>query len=127
MAKKQKPPQAETIEKLSFEDSLEQLEQIVGQLEEGQIGLNEAIERYEQGAKHLKHCRRLLERAEQKIELLSGVDAEGNAVAEPFDEEEIPLEKKAEARGRRRSAPAGAAQETEAEDDADVDLPGRLF
>ena len=117
MAKKQKPPQAETIEKLSFEDSLEQLEQIVGQLEEGQIGLNEAIERYEQGAKHLKHCRRLLERAEQKIELLSGVDAEGNAVAE----------KKAEARGRRRSAPAGAAQETEAEDDADVDLPGRLF
>ena len=70
----------------SFEQSLQRLEEIVHLLEEGDLGLNEALERYEEGVKLLRQSYELLERAERKIELLSGVDAEGNPVVEPFDD-----------------------------------------
>ena len=70
----------------SFEQSLERREEIVHLLEEGDLGLGEAIERYEEGVKLLRQAYELLERAERKIELLSGVDAEGNPVTQPFDD-----------------------------------------
>ena len=69
----------------NFEDSLAELEQIVHDLEDGQIGLADALARYEQGAKLLKECYKQLAEAEQKIELLSGVDSDGNASVEGFD------------------------------------------
>src|SRR5437868_15525205 len=72
----------------SFEDSLRELEKIVAELESGKLGLSEALARYEEGVKHLKGCQQLLEMAERKIELLSGVDADGNAITEPFEETE---------------------------------------
>jgi exodeoxyribonuclease VII small subunit len=71
----------------SFEQSLERLEEIVHQLEEGDLGLSEAMTRYEEGVKLLRQSYDLLERAERKIELLSGVDADGNPVTQPFDDE----------------------------------------
>jgi exodeoxyribonuclease VII small subunit len=71
----------------SFEQSLARLEEIVHLLEEGDLGLNEALERYEEGVKLLRQSYDLLERAERKIELLSGVDADGNPVTQPFDDE----------------------------------------
>jgi exodeoxyribonuclease VII small subunit len=71
---------------LSFEDALKRLEEIVRLLEEGEIGLNESLERYEEGVKLLRQSYDLLQRAERRIELLSGVDAEGNPVTEPFDD-----------------------------------------
>ena len=56
--------------------------------------------------KHLKSCHGLLELAERKIELLSGVDADGNPVTKPFDEQEFAsLEERAAARGKRRTQP----------------------
>src|SRR5215210_2896175 len=70
----------------SFEDSLKELEKIVAELESGKLGLSDALARYEEGVKHLKGCQQLLEMAERKIELLSGVDADGNAITEPFEE-----------------------------------------
>jgi exodeoxyribonuclease VII small subunit len=69
-----------------FEDSLAELEDIVHQLEEGQLGLEEALASYEQGVKHLKHCYALLQQAERKIELLTGVKDDGTAITEPFQE-----------------------------------------
>ena len=44
-----------------------------------ELGLGESLACYEEGVKLLKLCYNLLEQAERKIELLSGVDAEGNA------------------------------------------------
>jgi exodeoxyribonuclease VII small subunit len=70
----------------SFEQSLKRLEEIVHLLEEGDLGLNEALERYEEGVVLLRQSYDLLQRAERKIELLSGVDAEGNPVTQPFDD-----------------------------------------
>ena len=90
----------------AFEESLQQLEQIVRQLEDGQLGLTESLERYETGVQHLRQCYRALETAERKIELLVGVDADGNPLTEPFDEAEMTLEEKAASRDQRRSRPA---------------------
>ena len=85
----------------SFEESLVALEKIVAELESGKLGLSDALARYEEGVKHLKGCQQLLEEAERKIELLSGVDAEGNPITKPFadDDGDGPLEAKAAARG----------------------------
>jgi exodeoxyribonuclease VII small subunit len=73
-------------DQISFEDALKRLEEIVRLLEEGDIGLNEALQRYEEGVKLLRQSYELLNRAERQIELLSGVDAEGNPITEPFDD-----------------------------------------
>ena len=86
MAKKKPTPRDECA--ASFEESLEELEKIVAELESGKLGLSDALARYEQGVKHLKGCQQLLERAERKIELLSGVDADGNPITQPFEEGE---------------------------------------
>lgn len=85
----------------TFEASLAVLETIVHDLEDGQLGLGEALARYEQGVKHLKHCYELLTAAEKKIELLTGVGENGIAQTEPFEESSEPL---AESAGRRRRA-----------------------
>ena len=62
---KDKP--AET-EHLSFEDSLEALERIIGQIENGDIGLEASLEAYKRGETLIKRCRGLLFDAEQRIE-----------------------------------------------------------
>jgi exodeoxyribonuclease VII small subunit len=62
------------IAKLSFEDALEQLEEIVRELEEGSGKLDESIKAYERGA-HLKyHCESKLKEAQNRVEkvVLSG-------------------------------------------------------
>lgn len=112
----------------SFEDSLGELEAIVGELESGKLGLSDALARYEEGVKHLKSCHQLLERVERKIELLSGMDAEGNPITEPFDEREhASLEEKAAARGRRRSSDTTAPTGKRKPAEGDIDDAHRLF
>jgi len=69
----------------SFEEALAKLEEIVGELEEGSLGLQESMESFEQGVTLLKNCYRLLERAEQRIEMLTGFTEDGRPELEPFD------------------------------------------
>lgn len=117
-------PSAKKLEEgANFELALARLEGIVAQLEDGKVGLAEALAVYEEGVKHLRECHELLEKAERKIELLTGVDAQGNPVVRPFEEQEAgaSLEKKGASRSRKRSAPA---EEKSADD---VDDLGRLF
>jgi exodeoxyribonuclease VII small subunit len=111
-----------------FEDSLAELESIVDDLESGKLGLSDALGRYEQGVKHLKACQQLLERAERRIELLSGVDADGNPITHPFDDRQSDsVEEKAAARSQRRSsAPRPAAENGGGQRD-DMDDARRLF
>ncbi len=68
----------------NFEQSLQRLEEIVHLLEDGDLGLSDALSRYEEGVKLLRQSYELLEKAERKIELLSGVDAEGNPITRPL-------------------------------------------
>ena len=73
-------------EELTFEQSLDRLEQIVRDLEDAQLGLDEALARYEQGVALIKRCQAHLQKAEQRILLLTGVEDE-QPVLQPFKHE----------------------------------------
>jgi exodeoxyribonuclease VII small subunit len=118
----------QTSEQVSFESALKRLEEIVHSLEEGDIGLGESLERYEEGVKLLRQSYELLQRAERRIELLSGIDAEGNPITQPFDDTAtFDAEEPTKRRSRRRSAPESRRDEGDAGPlfgGADVDVPG---
>ena len=69
----------------NFEAALDGLQQIVADLEEGQLGREESLARFEQGIGLLRNCYRILEQAEQKIELLVRMAPDGSEVSTPFD------------------------------------------
>ena len=96
---------------LSFEEALARLETIVHSLEEGATGLAEGLAHYEEGVGLLKQCYALLERAERRVELLTGVDAAGQPVSVPFDDAVESLETKAQTRSQRRSRPVRSSGE----------------
>lgn len=56
------------LDKLSFEEALRQLEEIVARLESGRVELEESITIYERGAALKAHCERKLKDAEARIE-----------------------------------------------------------
>ena len=71
------------ITKLSFEEALEQLEEIVSKLEDGSINLEESIEEYTRGV-HLKnHCETKLKEATLKVEQIT-IDKDGKFSTEEF-------------------------------------------
>ena len=61
------------IASLSFEDALSQLEDIVRDLEGGQVKLGEAVKHYERGALLKRHCEVKLADARMKVEKISGL------------------------------------------------------
>jgi exodeoxyribonuclease VII small subunit len=67
---------AESGGEASFESRLERLRAIVGELEQGDLGLEPAIERYQEGIELLKHCHATLASYKQRVEELSS-EAEG--------------------------------------------------
>jgi exodeoxyribonuclease VII small subunit len=68
----------------TFEEALEQIEQIVRRLEQGEIGLSEALQQYEKGVKLLRRCYDLLQGVERRIEMLRGIDPQGNPISTPM-------------------------------------------
>jgi exodeoxyribonuclease VII small subunit len=72
--------------KLKFEQALAQLEEIVSRIEEGKVSLEESIAQYAEGIALVKHCRKVLDAAEQKIQLLA--KGEGDALAPAGELEE---------------------------------------
>ena len=91
-----------------FEESLGRLQAIVDALESGELELEESLARYEEGVGLLRNCSGLLDRAELRISQLTGYDAEGNPVTEPFDASAT-HQPEAQQAGRRQSGPAGAS------------------
>ena len=63
-------------EEMSYEDSLERLEQIVQRLESGQLPLDESLRLFEEGTNLTKVCQKRLTEAELRIEKLMA-DGEG--------------------------------------------------
>jgi exodeoxyribonuclease VII small subunit len=56
---------------VSFETAMNDLQQIVGSMEQGELPLEDLIQSYEKGMKLVKICRDKLGEAEQKIEVLT--------------------------------------------------------
>ena len=59
------------VDKLSFEDAIKELTDIVGKIEQGEIPLQDSLEQYERGMTLIKHCREILTKAEKRIEKIS--------------------------------------------------------
>ena len=71
--------------KLSFEEAMKRLEEIVSHLEKGDIPLEESIRLFEEGSGLLALCSSQLEEAEQKVSMLRrGDDDETEEI--PFEE-----------------------------------------
>ena len=66
--------QNKDISKLTFEQAIKQLTDIVGKIELGEIPLQQSLEQYEKGMELIKHCRSILKKAEEKIEKISKAD-----------------------------------------------------
>ena len=66
-----------------FEDCLTRLEKIVDQLEHGDVPLEQALKLFEEGVQLSNSCRKELEEAEGKVEIL--LKQNGKIQAEPFE------------------------------------------
>jgi exodeoxyribonuclease VII small subunit len=117
-----------------FEAALRQLQQIVTELEDGSISLEQSLLRFEEGIHLLRGCYQVLETAEQKIELLTGWDAQGSPLTSSFDSTATAENAAAgpSKPGRRRAAakkpPAAETPPTVAEDAAkEADKRGEDF
>jgi exodeoxyribonuclease VII small subunit len=69
----------------SFEESLTKLEEIVKQLERGDLALEDAVRLFEEGSRLSAECRRQLEEAESRVEVLVK-QRDGAMKREPFGE-----------------------------------------
>ena len=83
-AETQTPSQI-SVEQLSFEDALSELETIVRDLETGKASLESSIQRYERGVALKQHCEAKLREAQAKIDKIS-YGADGTAQTGPLDE-----------------------------------------
>tara|TARA_R110000787_G_scaffold14348_17_gene44409 strand:+ start:6829 stop:7089 length:261 start_codon:yes stop_codon:yes gene_type:complete len=70
-----------SVDKMSFEEALSELEGIVKQLEAGEVELEKSIAIYERGAALKAHCESRLKSAELKVEQI--VQGAGGVTTEP--------------------------------------------
>ncbi len=69
--------------KKTFESALKELEDIVRQMESGELPLEDALKKYELGMKQSRYCLDLLDKIEKKITVLTR-DQDGNISEEPL-------------------------------------------
>lgn len=55
---------------LTFEESMEKLEEIANELEKNDLSLDESIKKFEEGMKISKYCKDIIDKAEKKITIL---------------------------------------------------------
>ena len=73
---------------MKFEEALKKLEQIVESLEGGNLSLDEALEKYEEGIRLSRLCAKKLEVAKKRVEVLLK-SADGSMELKPFDEKAV--------------------------------------
>lgn len=71
------------MEKENFEQSMESLENIVTELEDGKLNLDESVKKFEEGMKIAQKCNNMLENAEKKISIL--LEKNGESEESEFD------------------------------------------
>ena len=63
---------------IDFEQSLQELEKLVNTLEQGDLSLEEALKSFEQGVALAGQCQTALQQAEQRVELLTATQGQGD-------------------------------------------------
>ncbi len=76
MAKSDKP--------FKFELALDELNQLVSQMESGDVSLEDALKHFERGIQLTRQCQQALKEAEQKISILT--EKNGNDSLEPYEQ-----------------------------------------
>jgi len=77
------------IGKLSFEEAIRELTNIVGKIEQGQIPLQDSLEQYEKGMALIKQCRTILQKAEERIEKISKEQGTENSDRQEKEPDEL--------------------------------------
>lgn len=70
----------------NFEESIKKLEEIVTELEKGELNLDESVEKFEEGMKISKECNNMLQNAEKRISIL--LENDGEVTEEDFEAKE---------------------------------------
>lgn len=65
------------VDEMNFETAMAELEKVLGQLEGGDVALDESIALYERGAKLKARCEKKLKEAEEKVAAIT-LDGDGN-------------------------------------------------
>lgn len=71
---------------MNFEDTMKKLETITGELEKGDLSLEESVKKFEEGMELSKKASKILDEAEKKINIL--IQKENEIVEESFVEEQ---------------------------------------
>jgi exodeoxyribonuclease VII small subunit len=82
-----RPKTKAPVEDLSFEQAFDEMEQIVRQLEEGQLSLDDSLALFERGQALSARCQQLLETAELKVQQLAP-KASGGYSLQPFEDDD---------------------------------------
>jgi exodeoxyribonuclease VII small subunit len=53
-----------------LESSIAEINTLIDQMEQGEISLEQSLERFERGIRLIKHCQKVLQEAEQKVQIL---------------------------------------------------------
>jgi exodeoxyribonuclease VII small subunit len=78
MSKKSKSP--------NLEESLEEISQLIEAMEHSDLTLEQSLSRFERGIGLIKNCQKLLQEAEQKVQIL--MQSNGNEELEPYENKE---------------------------------------
>ncbi len=73
-----------------FETALNELESLVEQMEQGDMGLEESLKAFERGIVLTRSCQQALKEAEQKVQIL--LERDGKTDIEPLDDAEEAIE-----------------------------------
>lgn len=73
---------------IKFEEALNKLEKIVGDLEKGDLSLDEALKKYQEGIELSRQCCQKLENAKKKIDVLTK-NKKGEFELRPLDETKV--------------------------------------
>ena len=65
-----------SLDKMSFEDAMKELEKLVDSLDKGDVSLEEAITAYDRGSQLKEYCEKKLNEAKMKIETIQSSDKE---------------------------------------------------
>lgn len=74
------------IAKLTYEQAVERLEELVDRIESGEVSLESTVQAYEEGVKLKAHCESLLSRAEQRVEAIKADDLASDEAESGSDE-----------------------------------------
>ncbi len=69
------------IKDLDFEEAMDKLNEIIQGLESGEVKLSESVDKFELGSELAKHCKKLLDDAETRINAIK-IDGAGDIISE---------------------------------------------